>query len=47
MNKVHWNSVRACGRLPEQELRQALDESYRLVLAGLTKKSRAALLGGE
>ena len=47
MNKIHWNSVRACGKLPEQEMRQALDESYRLVLAGLTKKSRAALLGGE
>ena len=42
-NKVHWNSVRTAGSLPEDILRGMLDESYRLVAQGLTKKARAAL----
>lgn len=43
MNKVHWNSVKAQGSLPEDVLREMLDESYRLVAGGLTKKARASL----
>ena len=43
MNKVHWNSVKAQGNLPEDLLEDMLDESYRLVAAGLTKKRRAEL----
>ena len=43
MNKTHWNSVRAQGELPEDILRGMLEESYRLVAAGLPKKQRAAL----
>lgn len=43
MNKTHWNSVRVQGELPEDILRGMLEESYRLVAAGLPKKQRAAL----
>lgn len=43
MNKTHWNSVRVQGDLPEDILRGMLEESYRLVAAGLPKKQRAAL----
>lgn len=43
MNKVHWNSVKTEGELPEEILRDMLEEAYRLVAAGLTKKLRAQL----
>lgn len=43
MNKTHWNSVRTAGSLPEDILRDMLDESYRLVAAGLTRRERRAL----
>ena len=42
MNKTHWNSVRTAGSLPEDILRDMLDESYRLVAAGLTRRERLA-----
>ena len=42
-NKVHWNSVKTAGSLPEDILRGMLEESYRLVAAGLPKAQRAAL----
>ena len=43
MNKLHWNSVRAQGSLPEDILRDMLMESYRLVAASLPKRTRAEL----
>ena len=43
MNKVHWNSVGAEGSVPQELLRDMLEESYRLVAGGLAKKTRAAL----
>ena len=43
MNKTHWNSVRANGAVPDDILREMLDESYRLVAGGLNKKTRLAL----
>ena len=43
MNKTHWNSVRTAGSLPEDILRGMLEESYRLVAAGLPKRAREAL----
>ena len=42
-NKVHWNSVKTAGSLPEDLLMDMLDESYRLVSQGLTKKASQAL----
>ena len=35
MNKRHWNTVVLDGSLPEEKLRAMIDESYRLVVAGL------------
>ena len=40
MNKVHWNSIRADGNVPDDVLRDMLDRSYDLVLKGLPKKER-------
>lgn len=47
MNKVHWNSVRADGAVPDAVLRDLLDRSYQLVLASFSKKKQVALLSGE
>ena len=44
MNKVHWNSVRADGAVPDDLLREMLEKSYRLVLGGLSKKKQRELL---
>ncbi len=44
MNKVHWNSVKADGEVPEDLLRQLLDEAYGLVFAGLSKKLQKEIL---
>lgn len=44
MNKVHWNSVRADGAVPDELLREMLEKSYRLVLGGLSKKKQRELL---
>ncbi len=44
MNKVHWNSVKADGEVPEDLLRQMLDEAYSLVFTSLTKKKQAEIL---
>jgi len=45
MNKVHWNSIKADGNVPDDLLKDLLEKSYRLVLAGLTKKKQKELLG--
>ena len=45
MNKVHWNSIRASGAVPEAVLRDMLDEAYDLVLHSLSRKKQAELLG--
>jgi predicted DNA-binding protein (MmcQ/YjbR family) len=38
MNKQHWNSVDANGSVPDDVLKNMLDQSYELVLHSLTKK---------
>ncbi len=38
MNKEHWNSVYLEGDVPEDLLKKMIDESYQLVLLGLSKK---------
>jgi predicted DNA-binding protein (MmcQ/YjbR family) len=37
-----WNSLRACGGIPADELREAIDASYDAVVARLPKKDRPA-----
>ena len=44
MNKLHWNSVRPDGDVPDDVLRDMLDKSYALVLSGLPKKVQAEIL---
>lgn len=44
MNKVHWNSVKPDGDVPEDLMRQMLDEAYSLVFSGLTKKVQKEIL---
>lgn len=44
MNKVHWNSVKPDGEVPDDLLRDMLDKSYQLVLKGLTKKKQKEIL---
>ncbi len=43
MNKRHWNTVEIGGGLPDAEVRQMIDHSYALVVAGLPKATRAKL----
>lgn len=45
VNKVHWNSVRADGAVPDEVLKDMLDEAYRIVLHSFSKKKQKELLG--
>jgi len=47
MNKLHWNSVRPEGAVPDDILRDMLDKSYTLVLSGFSKKKQWEILGKE
>ena len=46
-NKQHWNSIHADGVVPDDILRDMLDKSYHLVLAGFSKKKQREILGEE
>lgn len=46
MDKRHWNSIQPDGSVPDELLKQMLDESYRLVLAGFSKKKQKLILEG-
>jgi predicted DNA-binding protein (MmcQ/YjbR family) len=37
-----WNTLRTGGAIPDEEILEAVDESYRLVVAKLPKKDRPA-----
>jgi len=43
MNKRHWNTVRMDGALKAREIREMIDHSYEIVLAGLPKKVREGI----
>lgn len=45
MNKIHWNSVKPDGQVPDELLKDMLDKSYQLVLGGFSKKKQQELLG--
>lgn len=47
MNKVHWNSVKPDGAVPDEILRDMLDQSYALVLNGFSKKKQREILGEQ
>lgn len=42
-NKLHWNSVYLDGAVPDDVLRDMIDESYQLVFASLTKKLQSEI----
>ncbi|MBQ7887089.1 MAG: MmcQ/YjbR family DNA-binding protein [Clostridia bacterium] len=44
MNKLHWNSIRPDGAVPDDILRDMLDKSYALVLGGFSKKRQREIL---
>ena len=43
MNKQHWNTVTLDGSIPDAEIRQMMDDSYKLVVRGLSKAKRDRL----
>lgn len=43
MNKLHWNTVEINGSLPDALIRRLIDESYELVVKGLTGKQKEEL----
>ena len=43
MNKVHWNSVKADGAVPDDLMKDMLDESYSLIFSGLSKKKQCEI----
>lgn len=45
MNKVHWNSIKADGTVPDARVKEMLDQSYALVLGGFSRKKQKELLG--
>lgn len=47
MNKLHWNSIRPDGAVPDDILRDMLDKSYALVLDGFSKKKQREILEME
>lgn len=44
MNKMHWNSIKPDGAVPDGILRDMLDKSYALVLGGFSKKKQREIL---
>lgn len=44
MNKKHWNTVVMDGTIPDRDVREMIDHSYNLVVAGLPKKIREQML---
>ncbi len=45
MNKEHWNTIVLDGSVPDAEIMAWIDESYDLVVSGLTRAKRAQLQG--
>jgi predicted DNA-binding protein (MmcQ/YjbR family) len=43
MNKKHWNTVTLDGSVPDEEIRRMIDDSYTLVVQGMTKAKQAQL----
>ena len=46
MNKLHWNSVKAEGEVPDDVMMDMLDKSYQLVFSSLTKKKQKEIAEG-
>lgn len=44
LNKSHWNTVELDGSITDEEVRAWIDDSYELVVRGLKRTAREALL---
>lgn len=44
-NKIHWNSIKANGNVPDDLLKDLLDKSYQLILKNFSKKRQKELVG--
>ena len=44
MNKMHCNSIKPDGAVPDELLKDLLDKSYQLVLSGFSKKKQKEIL---
>ena len=44
MNKVHWNSIKPDGEVPDELLKELADKSYNLILQGFSKKRQQEIL---
>ena len=47
LNKRHWNTVTLDGSLPEQLLRDLVEDSYDLIVSALPERERKQLGGGH
>lgn len=45
MNKIHWNSIKPDGNVPDDLLKDMLTRSYKLVLKSFSQKKQRDLLG--
>ena len=45
MNKVHWNSIKPDGCVPNEVMKDLLDKSYNLILKSFSKKKQKEILG--
>lgn len=43
MNKKHWNTVIICDEIPDERIKDMIDESYTLICSKLTKKETHSL----
>lgn len=46
-NKIHWNSIKPDGAVPDDLMKVLLDKSYGLVLRGFSKKKQREILGRD
>ncbi len=44
MNKQHWNTVEINGSIPDNIIKQLIDESYDLIVSSLSRKQKETLL---
>jgi predicted DNA-binding protein (MmcQ/YjbR family) len=44
-NKKHWNTITLDSSIPDDEIKQMIDDSYSLVVQGMTKAQQARLRG--
>lgn len=44
MNKVHWNSIKSNGAVPDDLLKELADKSYHLILSSFSKKRQREIL---